>query len=200
MACGTQELTIQKGKTFSRIVRWETQPLVYKAISGITQAAPVVITATGHGVPDGWKVAVASVLGMTEINAENAPPRSSDFQVATKLTSDTLSLNKVNSAEFGAYVSGGYLVYYTPHTLASYTARMTIKNRVGGTTLLSLTTENSRILIDDTAKTITLSVSATDTAAITWTEGVYDLEVVSNDGVVTALLSGAVYVTEEVTT
>ncbi|MBK8773003.1 MAG: hypothetical protein IPM06_21580 [Rhizobiales bacterium] len=56
---------------------------------------------------------------------------------------------------------------------------MSIKDVVGGTELLRLDTTNARIALDNAAKTIALTISAADTAAITWLEGVYDLELVS---------------------
>ena len=58
----------------------------------------------------------------------------------------------------------------------------------------------SGIVIDNTAKTITLSIPATDTDGFTWKNGVYDLEMVSSASAVTAILSGKVSVTKEVTT
>lgn len=200
MSCATQDLVIQQGKTFNRTIRWQTTPYVYKAITGITRAAPAVVTAVGHAVPDGWSVAIVSALGMRQINAKHNPPRSNEFHKATVLSSSTLALNDVNAAGYDAYTSGGYAQYYTPVSLSGYTARMAIKDQAGGTVLLSLTTSNSRIALDDTLKTITLTISATDTAAIDWTEGVYDLELVSGSGVVTALLSGTISIEGEVTT
>lgn len=200
MSCGRQDLIIQKGKTFSRVIRWETEPFVYKAITAITKAAPAVVTATAHGVPDGWRVAVVSVQGMIEINALNSPLKVSDFHKAKVLTANTIELNDVNSSDFTAYTSGGSVQYYTPVALAGYTARMQIRaSLTAAAFLLELTTTNGRIAIDDTLKTITLTVSAVDTAGITWKSGVYDLELVSAGGAVTQLLSGSVTVTEEAT-
>jgi hypothetical protein len=193
------DLIILQGRTFSRTERWEIEPIVYKPITAITQAAPCIVTATGHGVPDGWRVAIVSVKGMTQINASN-PPKDSEYVVAKKLTDNTIELNTVNAAEYKAYTSGGYVQYNTPHDLADYVARMSIKDKVGGTELLSLTTANSRILIDNTTKTITLEIDALDTAAITFKKGVYDLELESPSGVVKALMYGNVTVTNEVTT
>jgi hypothetical protein len=77
---------------------------------------------------------------------------------------------------------------------------MSIKDKVGGTELMSLTTENSRISVDDAGKIITLTISADDTEVIEFSKGVYDLELVSPTGIVTTLLAGAVSVTSEVTT
>lgn len=199
MTCATTDLTIRKGETFSRVLRWETTPIVYKAISAITAAAPPVITATGHGIPDGWSVAVISAGGMTEINALNWPLKRSDFHKATKLTDDTISLNDVNAAEYTAYTSGGYVAYNTPTSLSGLTARMQIRaSKNASTTLLELTTENSRIALDDTLKTITLTITAADTEDLTFTKGVYDLEMI-NGTVVTRLLQGNIIVDGEVT-
>lgn len=69
----------------------------------------------------------------------------------------------------------------------------------GAKELMLLDTANTRIVVDNTTKVITLNISATDTAAITWKKGVYDLELVSSGGVVTVLLSGKVSVELEVT-
>lgn len=84
--------------------------------------------------------------------------------------------------------------------LTGYTARMQIRpTAASATTTLSLTTENGRIALGGTAGTITLSISATDTAAITAGRYVYDLELVSAGGIVTRLLQGVVTVSANVT-
>lgn len=194
------DIVIQQGKTFNQVVRWESTPIVYKPITGITQAAPAQITATGHGVPAGWRVAIVSVRGMLQINAKNTPPRSSDYHAATIVSANAITLNDVNSSDYSSYTSGGYVQYNTPVDMTGFTARMTIKDRVGGTVLETLTDANAKIVLDNTAKTITILLSAVATAAYTWVKGVYDLEMVSAGGVVTAILSGNVAVTKEVTT
>lgn len=195
-----QKLTIVQGNTFVQVVRWESPSLTVKAITGITRATPAVVTAVGHGAPDGWRAAVVSAGGMSQINARGYPPQGSEFDTVSVLSADTLSFINVNSVGYDAYTSGGSLVYYTPESLSGYTARMTIKDYVGGTALATLTTASSNITLDNTAKAITITISAVDTAAYTWRAGVYDLEVVSGGGVVTTLMRGPVTVTQEVTT
>jgi hypothetical protein len=194
------DIVIQQGKTFNQVVRWESTPIIYKPITGITQAAPVQITATAHGVPAGWRVAVVSVKGMLGINAKNTPPRPSDYHPATVAGANAITLNDVNSADYSPYSSGGYLQYNTPVDMTGFTARMTIKDVVGGTAQETLTSGNGKIVLDNTAKTITILLDAATTAAYTWVKGVYDLEMVSAAGVVTAILTGRVTVTKEVTT
>jgi hypothetical protein len=196
----SEDLEITQGATFAFVLRWEKLPVVYKPISGITKAAPCVVTAVSHGVPDGWRVAVVSTRGMDQLKATKKPPKDSEYHRATVLTGSTIELNNVNAADFSAYVSGGYLQYYTPADLAGFTARMSIKDRVGGTELVSLTTENDGIVIDAAAYTITLNIAAVATAALSAGARVYDLEMVSPDGVVTPLMYGAATVSTEVTT
>lgn len=65
--------------------------------------------------------------------------------------------------------------------------------------LITLTTENDGITLGGAAGTIELYISDADTAAITWTSGVYDLEIVLANGDVRRLLFGPVAVTQEVT-
>lgn len=194
------DLVITKGKTFTYVVRWETDVITYAAISAITQTAPVNITSASHGVPGGWRVAVVSAKGMTQINAAGDPPKDKDYRTATVSSASALQLNSVNASGYKAYTSGGYVQYFTPAALAGFTARMTVKDKVGGTELISLTTANTKIVVDDVLKTITLSVGAVETAALAFSKGVYDLELVSATGVVTALLAGKVNVAAEVTT
>lgn len=71
-----------------------------KSISGATQADPVVITSTAHGLADGDVVTVRSVGGMTEIN---------DRQFTVNSTAaNTFELVGENGTGHTAYTSGGY--------------------------------------------------------------------------------------------
>jgi hypothetical protein len=195
-----EDLVIEQGRTFHTVVRWEVEPLVYRPITAIAQSAPARLTVPAHGVVDGWRVAVVDAKGMTELNARKNPPALSDFHRVNAVDSNTLDLRSVSSASFKPYRSGGYIAYYTPADLTSYTARMTIKNKIGGTVYTQLSTTGGTIVLDPTLRTITLSLTAETTAALTFTKGVYDLEMVSPTDVVTAILYGSVSLTKEVTT
>ena len=84
--------------------------------------------------------------------------------------------------------------------LTGFTARSKFKTSYSGTVVANLTS-SSGITLGGAAGTIVLTISATDTAAITApSSGVYDLEIVSSGGVVTRLLEGKYNVTPEVTT
>ncbi len=196
-----QDLTINKGKTFKQKVRWETTPIVYKPITGISQAAPALITCVAHGVPDGWRVAVTSTKGMTQINAANRPPKGKDYHEAAVKTSSTIELNDVNAAEYSAYLSGGYIQYNTPVDLTGYTARMSLRasDKPGTVELLRLDTATGGIVIDNSVKTVTIVIAAAVTAALTFSKALYDLEMINAAGEVFLMLSGAVIVINEIT-
>ena len=189
-------LAIRQGETFSQVVRWETDPPIFKAITGITAAAPAVITCPLHGIPDGWRAKVVSVKGMTAINDNT-------FRQVSVIDANTISIPTLNTADMRAYQSGGYLNFNTPVDLTGYAARMSIKDKVGGTELLRLDSTGSAvglITISPGTGVITLSITAVNTLALAWLKGFYDLDLISPSGVVTTLLSGTVTVTPAVTT
>jgi hypothetical protein len=192
MSCqNKQDFCVGAGETFQPVIRWSTDVLGSKAITAISQAAPAVVTATAHGIPDGWQVAVVSAKGMTQINAREFPPRGADWQKGTVLTVDTIQLNKVNSADFAAYTSGGFIVFNTPVSLAGATGIFTIRDApLAGTVLATLTSSPAAgLTLNDTAKTITPVLA---TAALTWTVGYYDLEITDSTGRVWQVLDGTI--------
>ena len=214
-----KEILIQKGKTFSLVVRWETEPVVRKVITAISLASGAPrLTVPSHGMPDGWRGAVYGVKGMKQINSANTPPRSSDYQAVTVIDANTLEFNAVtpiddNGNDWDTYTSGGFIQYYTPQSLAGYTARMDIKDKIGGTVWASSESADApndiiTITVDDATKTITIVIDAADTEALTVKKGVADLEMVSTGSVVTKLKlthgeqdeTDAVRVSGEVTT
>jgi hypothetical protein len=87
-----------------------------------------------------------------------------------------------------------------PINLTGFTARMQVRATIDSPTILhSFTTENGGIVLGGAAGTVTLQASATITAGWSWTQGVYDLEIVSAGGIVTRLLKGTITLDPEVT-
>lgn len=185
-------LKIYQGSTFRQVLRWESSTKVYVPITNITKSAPVVITAANHAAPLGWRVKVVGAGGMKEINQL-------DYQTVTDKTTDTVTLNQINSLGFTTYTSGGVLEYNRPVDLTGYTARMQIRAKLDSDTILhSLTTENGGILLDNVAKTITMYIPDETTQTFTFKAAVYDLELITG-GEVTALASGSITLVREVT-
>lgn len=86
-----------------------------------------------------------------------------------------------------------------PVDLTGFTARMHIRTAVtAASPSLELTTTNGRIVLNPTLGTITLQITAADTAALVAKRYVYDLELVSG-ATVTRLLQGGFTVSPEVT-
>ena len=188
---------IYQGSTFEETLRWESETKLYAPISGITNAAPCVITTSGtHTVPVNWRIRVTGVVGMKDINtvADDA------YYLVTSKTSNSLTLNQVNSAAYGAYTSGGIVSWNTPIPLTGYTALMQIRETVESTVVLAeLSTANSRIIIDPINFTIQIKLSAAVTGAFTFDSAVYSMELTDNQGTIYPFLSGSVSLTKEVT-
>lgn len=84
-------------------------------------------------------------------------------------------------------------------SLVGYAARMQVRERVKSDSyLIELTTENGRISLGGAAGTITLTLTAAETAALT-NDGVYDLELIAPDTTVTRILEGRFNLSPEVT-
>ena len=185
-------LKIYQGSTFQQILRWESSSLTYANITGITKAAPCVITSPIHGMPTGWRFKVRNVVGMKEINTD-------EYLTASETDTNTITINALNSLGYTAYTSGGIVEYNTPEDISGTTARMQIRSKLTSTTTIDeLTSENSKIIIDNVNKTIMINIDATTTAAYTFTTAVYSLELVKGL-VVTPLVFGNITLNNEIT-
>lgn len=192
--------TIRQGRTFRYVVRPEKLPIVYKPITGIAQVAPVSITVPGHGLVTEWNAAVTNVKGMTQLNAVANALKATDFRPVTVVDTDTITFNSIDASGFSPYVSGGYLVYYTPANLAGAVARLDLRDKVGGTLLYTMSNTIGNIILDDVNHFIGIEIPAVDSAAFTFRSAVGDLEVQYADGTVEQLLDIEVEVDTEVTT
>ena len=84
--------------------------------------------------------------------------------------------------------------------LTNYTARMHIRRYVFDEEfLIELTTANARLVFSIVTGTLTIRLTAAETAALTECHGVYDLELVHNGGNVIRLIEGSVVISPEVT-
>lgn len=101
----TQSYILEFGNLYMRVIANGGYVLgATKAITGATQADPVVITAVAHGWSNNDWVYVASVGGMTELNGQ--------LYIISNVATDSFSLsdlfgNPVDGTAFDAYTSGG---------------------------------------------------------------------------------------------
>lgn len=183
-----------QGSTFSEVIRWESSTKVYKNITNVTQAAPCVVTATSHGLSNGWRVKITNVGGMTDINSTE------NYNVVSNVTANSFELNSVNSVGYKAYTTGGILEYNQPVSLTGYTARMQLRTSIDSTTTIDeYTTVNGKIQLDIANSAITILVDAVTTAAYTFSSAVYSLEMVSGTGVVSQIATGTITLVKEIT-
>lgn len=187
---------VYQGSTFLQQLRWESETKTYIPITSITKTAPVQITVQSAVSlpPVGWRVRVTNVLGMKEINMSE-----DTYQILTSKNNAVIELNSINSIAYSTYTSGGILEFNTPVNLSNYTARMQIRKKLKDSdVVLSLTTENNGIVLDNNAKTITINITAAQTAAFTFNSAVYDLEFVTGN-TVTRFAEGNLLLQQEVT-
>jgi hypothetical protein len=210
----TDTLKIVRGKTLKKLIHWENgDVIVRKPITAISLASGAPrLTATGHGIPNGWKAAVVRVQGMKQINAASEPPSKDDYREVTVIDADTIEFNGTNPVddsgrEWSAYTSGGFLVFFAPMDLTNKRCDVVVKDKVGGTILLSSRAADTPLnllasTVDNATKTILVRLEASDAAALTWNKAVWEAEMhdeVTND--VDALVAiSPVTVTGEIVT
>ena len=176
-----------QGATVNEVLRWESTDKVYKPITAITKAAPVVITALAHGIPIDWRVKVTNVIGMTDIN-----DITNYFRVSA-VTTDTVTINSINSLGFKDYTSGGVLEYNKPIDLSGFTATMRIKAKATDTVIIyEANTTNGRIIINNTNKSIVINIPASVTDTFSFTTAYYLLELISSNGEVIPFTTGTI--------
>jgi hypothetical protein len=87
-----------------------------------------------------------------------------------------------------------------PIDLSGASVRMHVRELVESpSTLLELTTDNGRITLTPLTGHVSLEVSATDTSALAFEGGVYDLEIQHANGTVWRVYYGSVKLSKEVT-
>ena len=85
-------------------------------VTGATQADPVVVTMSGgHNFTDGQQITIASVAGMTDINATHTVKNATatTFELFTAQTAATTVVEPLDGTGFTAYSSGGTAVHTT---------------------------------------------------------------------------------------
>lgn len=177
------KLTIRKGSTVRIPIRVESGEWDYAPITTIENTAPVRITATSHGIPDGWRAAVMNAKGLTDLNAENNPPTDAELYPLTRIDANTVEINKINAAGFKTHTaSTGQLAFRKPLDLSGYTsARMDVKDKVDGTVIATFKTQDNTLEIDLASDALWLSLTPVQ-STIPVKEYVTDIELMKADG------------------
>jgi hypothetical protein len=184
---------IYQGSTFQEVYRWETQTKVYVPIQSISKAAPCVITTSqNHVMPNLWRFKVVGAGGMKEINNTG-----DSYHMATATSANTITINQVNSLQYTAYTSGGVIEYNDAVDLSTYSARMQIRETVDSpTTIYEATSQAGQIVLDNTFKTITITILGNVTSQFNFTTAVYSLELYNGNNVVPFLVGNLTLVPE----
>lgn len=187
---------IYQGSTFQETFRWESETKVYVPIQSIAKSAPcVVTTTTPHNLPIGWRFRVVGAGGMKEINNIGE-----DYHLSTLVpTATSVEINQVNSLAYTAYTSGGVIEFNQPVSLSGFSARMQIRETVDSPTVIhEATTQNSQIVLDNTTKTIQITMLANVTQNFTFSTAVYSLELYNGNNVI-PFINGNLTLVQEVT-
>lgn len=194
-----EDITILQGATFTNALQWFGSDPVHKIITAVAIGLPTLVTAAGHGLTIGQRtpVWITNVKGPRDLNT--AGYKDCEPRWASAIDADTLAID-YDSGGDPAYQSGGVLTYYTPVDLTGYTAREQFRASVTAPdVLLELSTTNGGITLDPATGTVTRQISAADTAALTWSQCVRDLDLTDAGGIVTRLSEGTAIVERGVT-
>lgn len=183
MALQKLTLTIRKGSAENIPIRLEQSGWSYASISAVLQTAPLRVTAPGHGIPDGWRVAIMNVKAVGDFGAENNPPKDNELHTVTVIDADTVEFNAINGAAFRAHTGGGQLAWHTPVDLNLYVgARMNVRDKVGGVLVANWTTDTNELERDVANDTLWLRLDDLVTETLTAKNKVFDIELIRTGG------------------
>lgn len=181
-------MCIARGATYRDTRRFMQPRREYRTISAIAPAAPLLITAPGHGLVGDWLAWVGGATGFPNLNRE--PGRQAAHRVEV-IDINTLEINALSGV--GLSPAGGQLIYQPPVDLTGATARLEIREREeGGAVLLALSSGDG--ISPGAPGTLVVEISAADTEAFTWTSAWYDLDITFPDGTVSRFFRGQVTV------
>lgn len=201
MAAPTYPLTLVRGKTLDQPLLYAESFLLYRAIAEVVSLAPLrVRTAAAHGIPDNWPVRIQGVTQPSEMNSAEG-----SALTAFVVEPDVVEFNTLDASSWGAFVVSGHLVFNQPADLTGWVIRMHVRDKIGGTMLLSFSSDpadspDGTIALEADMSAFSLQLAASVTATLPWTSAVYDIEGIRPDGQVVSLIAPSpVVVYSEVT-
>lgn len=179
-------LAITRGETWLQVLRLGAGDYVYRDIASAEARAPCRLGVTAHGLPEGWFCWIADAKGMLPLNCE--PPRV-PYRVHV-VDANTIELLNVNAASWNPYTGRGVLYTRAPYNLTGLQGRMQIRAEAASTSavLVEITTANNKMVLDAALGTISLTLTAVETAALAFDSAVYDIEVFDGAGFVKKII------------
>lgn len=183
-------LRLVRGATYRDTRRLMQPRREYRPVEAISADAPLRLTVPAHGLAGDWLAWVISTTGLQGLN--KAPGKENPHRVEV-IDADTLEINGLSGAGFNPSAGAGQLIYQPPVDLTGATAALTIRSSEdGGAVLLELGTGTG--LSFGSPGSLAVEITATQTAALEWTEAWYHLDVTFSDGTVTRFFRGPVTV------
>lgn len=206
MGAVQQDLEIIQGKTFEAAFGWAQGKFVWRAISGVSQGAPLQLAVAGHDLKDGWPYWVSDLkepacLNNVRNGCDGRDDELGEPYLADVVDADTLAINHLNGARFKAYVSGGAIRYYAREDIAGYVAQMQVRRSPGAGEVLfeaSSTGADPMIVVDSDSATFHLTIPADAFDDATLANGVYEIEITAPDGRRYQLARGEVCIMRDV--
>lgn len=185
-----QAMRLIRGATYRDTRRLMQPRKEYRPVTAIAAEAPLRLTVPAHGLAGDWLAWVTGTTGLGDLN--RTPGRQNPHRVEV-IDADTLAINNLSGAGANPAAGAGQLIYQPPVDLTGAAARLVIRTaEEGGATLLELA---SGAGISSAAPgSLSVEMSAEQTAAIAWTSGWYHLEVEFSDGTVSRFFRGPVTV------
>jgi len=142
MSCGiVKNIKVCKGATFLMPIRWGVEPVVFKPIVSIENAANPRVGVPSHGLISGWPVAISNVRGMKEINAPGSEPLPEHYIQCEVVDADNIILTDLNTTDYTPYLSGGFVRYWSIPDVSTITATFTAINKKTGNEVLSFSSD-----------------------------------------------------------
>jgi hypothetical protein len=198
------DIELPQGSTYRAIARWGVPACTLKAITAISLTAPATLTVPSHGLVNGWPVTIEGADSMEayvrdDLGGATLEPITKHQHSASPVDDDTITLPCVNTLASKAYAGKAALRYNAPVDMAGYAGRLQVRNKAGDL-LISLTSDDGDIIINNTTKTIEVVFMASRTVGATWKSASFALEmyvVIDSKEYVTTVASGEVILIRE---
>lgn len=176
------EVEMQQGADWNCTVNWYGGGTERAVIEELDPGYPTRIRVTAHGLPTSsdTPIIISGVQGVEMVNSSDT-----GVELCARVDDDYFDV-PVSSRGCEWVIGTGEITWSKPSDITSYTARAKLrKNRHSATVIHEYTTENGGIVLDANDASIKLVNTAAETAAMSFTEAMVDVELVSPGGAVT---------------